>query len=78
MQSAIGSGDYKLYKNHIDEEYEFYRLYKDCKREDLDEKFDISEQSVEIVQDLSKRLEKYIEDNNAQYFHKNPLEKKII
>ncbi len=75
MQSAIRSGDYKLYKNHVDGSYELYRLYKDGKRADLEEKFDISKESVKVTEALSERLEKYLKDYNAEYPYKNPLEK---
>ncbi|WP_299668795.1 sulfatase [uncultured Polaribacter sp.] len=75
MQSAIRSGDYKLYKNHIDGSYELYRLYKEGKRADLEEKFDISKESVKVTKALSERLEKYLKDYNAEYPYKNPLEK---
>jgi len=74
MQSAIRSGDYKLYKNLIGGSYELYRLYKDGNRDDLEEKYDLAEQNPKIVKDLSTRLEKYLQDYNAQYPYKNPLE----
>ncbi|MDO5969592.1 sulfatase [Flavivirga aquimarina] len=76
MQSAIRSGDYKLYKNLIDGSYELYRLYKDGKRYDLEEKNDISKQDTQVTQNLSAKLEKYLKDYKAQYPYKNPLEKK--
>jgi len=72
MQSAIRSGDYKLYKNHIEGNYELYRLYKDGERADLEEKFDIAGESPKIVKDLSKRLEKYLVDYDAKYPYKIP------
>ena len=72
MQSAIRAGDYKLYKNHIKGNYELYRLYKDGKRADLEEKFDIAKQNPNVVKDLSSRLEKYLTDYNAQFPYKNP------
>ena len=71
MQSAIRKGDYKLYKNLI-AGYELYRLYKDGKREDLEEKNDIAKQNLKVVKDLSTRLEKYLKDYNAQLPYKNP------
>ena len=71
MQSAIRAGDYKLYKNHVKGNYELYRLYKDGERADLEEKFDIAEQSPEIVKDLSTRLEKYLKDYDAKLPYKN-------
>ncbi|MDO6736304.1 sulfatase [Wenyingzhuangia sp. 2_MG-2023] len=72
MQSAIRAGDYKLYKNHVKGNYELYRLYKNGERADLEEKFDIAEQSPEVVKDLSTRLEKYLKDYDAKFPYKNP------
>jgi hypothetical protein len=71
MQSAIRHGDYKLYKNLLWETYELYRLYKNGKRADLEEKNDIAKENPKVVKDLSERLEKYLEDYNAQYPYKN-------
>ena len=73
MQSAIRSGDYKLYKNLIAGNYELYRLYKDGKRDDLEEIQDIAEKSPEVVKDLSNRLEKYLNEYDAQYPYKSPV-----
>ncbi|MDO7172413.1 sulfatase [Mariniflexile sp. AS56] len=73
MQSAIRSGDYKLYKNLIKGDYELYRLYKDGKRADLEEKFDIAKKEPEVVQDLAARLEKHLKDYDAKYPYKNPV-----
>jgi hypothetical protein len=73
MQSALRHGDYKLYKNLIPNTYELYRLYKNGKREDLEEKFDIASKSPEVVKDLSARLEKYLQNYGAQLPYKNPL-----
>jgi hypothetical protein len=76
MQSAIRAGDYKLYKNHTKGNYELYRLYKDGERADLEEKFDIAEQSPEVLKDLSTRLEKYLKEYDAKFPYKNPLKTK--
>jgi arylsulfatase A-like enzyme len=73
MQSAIRHGDYKLYKNHIEGNYELYRLYKDGKRADLEEVNDIAATSPKVVKDLSKRLEKYLKDYDAKYPYKSPV-----
>ncbi|MDO5973833.1 sulfatase [Flavivirga jejuensis] len=75
-QSAIRAGDYKLYKNFISGNYELYRLYKDGKRADLEEQFNIAEQEPEIVKDLASRLEKYLKDYDAKLPYKNPLKSK--
>ena len=72
MQSAIRSGDYKLYKNHLKGNYELYRLYENGKRGDLEEKLDIAKQSPNVVKELSKKLEKYLRDYDAKYPYKDP------
>lgn len=72
MQSAIRSGDYKLYKNHIKGNYELYRLYKNGERADLEEKYDIAKQAPKVVKDLAKRLEKYLKEYGAKYPYKDP------
>lgn len=76
MQSAIRSGDYKLYKNHLDNSYSLFQLYKEDKRADIEEKYDIANISGPIVKKLSAKLEQYLKDYNAQYSYKNPLETK--
>jgi len=77
MQSAIRSGDYKLYKNLTKGNYELYRLYKDGKRADLEEKHDIAKQNPEVVKELSERLEKYLKDYDAKLPYKSPLKSKV-
>jgi arylsulfatase A-like enzyme len=72
-QSAIRSGDYKLYKNFISGNYVLHRLYKNGKRHDLEEKYDIAKQEPEIVKALSERLEKYLKDTDAKLPYKDPL-----
>ncbi|WP_298946158.1 sulfatase [uncultured Polaribacter sp.] len=76
MQSAIRSGDYKLYKNHIKGNYELYRLYKNGERADLEEKHDIAKKSPEIVKDLATKLEKYLKDYDAKFPYKDPSKTK--
>ena len=76
MQSAIRAGDYKLYKNHVKGNYELYRLYKDGKRADLEEKFDVAATSPKIVKDLSARLEQYLKDYDAKLPYKSAVKTK--
>ncbi|MEH1006448.1 sulfatase [Winogradskyella sp. ECml5-4] len=71
-QSAIRSGDYKLYKNFITGNYVLHRLYKDGKRHDLEEKFDIAKQEPEITKALAEKLEKYLKDYDAKLPYKEP------
>ena len=70
-QSAIRSGDYKLYKNFNSGKYVLHRLYKDGKRYDLEEQNDIAAQSPEIVKDLSAKIEKYLKDYDAKLPYKS-------
>ncbi|RCW92141.1 sulfatase [Winogradskyella arenosi] len=72
-QSAIRSGDYKLYKNFNSGKYVLHRLYKNGKRNDLEEKYDLAEQEPQIVNDLATKLEKYLKDYDAKLPYKNPL-----
>ncbi|MDN3663901.1 sulfatase [Algibacter miyuki] len=76
MQSAIRAGDYKLYKNHVEGNYELYRLYKDGKRADLEEKHDIALEAPKVTKDLSSKLEKHLKDYDAKFPYKSPLKTK--
>ena len=71
-QSAIRSGDYKLYKNFMTGNYVLHRLYKDGKRHDLEEKYDIAKQEPEITKALSQKLEKHLKDYDAKLPYKEP------
>ena len=73
-QSAIRSGDYKLYKNFNSGKYVLHRLYKDGKRYDLEEQNDIAGDAPEIVKDLSTKLEKYLKDYNAKLPYKSIMD----
>ena len=70
-QSAIRSGDYKLYKNFNSGKYVLHRLYKDGKRYDLEEQNDIAAQSPKIVKRLAAKLEKYLKDYDAKLPYKS-------
>lgn len=70
-QSAIRSGDYKLYKNLLKGDYELYRLYKNGKRADIEEQYDIAAKFPKVVKDLSKTLEKYLKDYDAKFPYKS-------
>jgi len=71
MQSALRAGDYKLYKNLIKGDYELYRLYKNGKRADIEERFNIASEFPEVVKDLANKLEKHLKDANAKYPYKS-------
>ncbi|WP_339881483.1 sulfatase [Polaribacter vadi] len=70
-QSAIRSGDYKLYKNFANGTYVLHRLYKDGKRFDLEEKYDIAKKEPKITKELSDKLEKYLKDYDAKLPYKS-------
>jgi len=72
-QSAIRSGDYKLYKKFMTGDYVLHRLYKNGKRHDLEEQFDISKEEPEVVKQLSEKLENYIKAYDAKLPYKDPL-----
>ncbi len=71
-QSAIRSGDYKLYKKFMTGEYLLYRLYKNGKRHDLEEQHNIAKDEPKIVKALSEKLEQYIKDYDAKLPYKEP------
>lgn len=71
-QSAIRSGDYKLYKNFITGDYVLHRLYKNGKRHDLEEQFDLAKKEPKVVKELSEKLEKYLKEYDAKLPYKVP------
>jgi arylsulfatase A-like enzyme len=68
MQSAIRSGNYKLYKNYVDGSYEVYQLYNsDGTNNDLEEAIniiDIISESTKV--ELISKLETFLTGNNAR------------
>lgn len=74
MQSAIREGDFKLTLHHINNTYSLYRLYKDGKRFDIEEKNDVAKlpEYANVVKELSTNLDKLLTDNNAIYPKLNP------
>ncbi|MCH6258624.1 sulfatase [Puniceicoccaceae bacterium K14] len=73
-KSAIRSGDFKLYKRYATNDYELYRLYKDGKRYDLEEKHDLAKnpEFSSVVEQLGATLEKELIANNAIPPYLNP------
>ena len=74
MKSAIREGDFKLYNNHSSGAYELYRLYKQGKLVDLEEKNDIS-QDLEyqpVLERLSANLDAALFENKARGPYLNP------
>lgn len=74
MQSALREGDFKLTKHYSDNTYSLYRLYKDGKRFDIEEKNDLAAlpEYANVVKELSTNLEQLLIDNNAIYPRLNP------
>jgi arylsulfatase A-like enzyme len=74
MQGAIREGDYKLTKHYIDNSYSLYRLYKDGKRFDIEEKNNLVNvpEYAEVVKALSQNLEQLLAENNAIFPKLNP------
>jgi arylsulfatase A-like enzyme len=74
MQAAIREGDFKLYKKYTTGNYELYRLYKNGKRADIEEKKDLANQPEygPVVERLSAHLEEDLKANNAKGPYLNP------
>ena len=74
MRSAIRSGDFKLHKRHVPNDYELYQLYKDGKRNDYEEVHDLAKnpQYSDIVKRLSAALEAELVANSAEGPYLNP------
>ena len=77
MKSAIREGDFKLYKRYFTNDYELYRLYKDGKRLDLEEKNDLAKDDAykTVVESLAATLEADLKANNAELPYLNPAYK---
>jgi len=77
MQSAIREGDFKLTLHHIDNTYSLYRLYKDGKRFDIEEKNNLAQapEYADVVKELSKNLDQLLTENNAIFPKLNPNNK---
>lgn len=74
MKSAIRSGDFKLYKRYLNDDYQLFQLTKDGKRNDYEEKYNLAKdpQYSEIVERLSKILAAELIANNAEGPYLNP------
>ncbi len=77
MKSAIREGDFKLYKRYFTNDYELYRLYKDGKRLDLEEKNNLAKDDAykTVVKSLAATLEADLKANNAEMPYLNPAYK---
>ena len=77
MRSAIREGDYKLHKHYLGNSYSLFRLYKDGKRFDIEEKNDLAKlpEYANVVKELSTHLESLLTENNAFYPSLNPEHK---
>jgi hypothetical protein len=74
MKAAIREGDFKLYKKYTDGGVELYRLYRNGKRADIEEKRDLANQPEygPVVERLSAHLEADLKANNAKGPYLNP------
>lgn len=74
MESSIREGDFKLTKQYADNSHALYRLYKDGKRLDIEEKNNLAElpKYADVVKELSANLDDLLKENNAHYPHLNP------
>ena len=75
MKSAIRSGDFKLYKRYLTDDYELYQLNKDGKRNDYEEMKDLATnpEFTAVVERLSATLDAELAANNAEGPYLNPL-----
>ncbi len=80
MRGAIREGDFKLHKFYLDNSYSLYRLYKDGKRFDIEEKTDLAAlpEYAEVVSRLSSNLNALLIENNAVFPTLNPKHKSNI
>jgi arylsulfatase A-like enzyme len=74
MKSAIRSGDFKLYKRYLTNDYELYQLEKDGQRNDYEEVNDLAQNPEyrSVVERLSAMLEAELEANHAEGPYLNP------
>jgi len=74
MKAAIRKGDFKLYRNFTTNDHSLYRLYKDGKRDDIEEMKDLvaDEAYADIKKQLSSELDALLVENNAEFPHRNP------
>ena len=74
MRAAIRKNDFKLYRNYTSNDYNLFRLYKDGKREDLEENNDlIADPQYKAVKDtMIAELNTNLSKNNAVMPYLNP------
>lgn len=75
MMSSIRSGDYKLYKRYMTNDYLLYQIHKDGKRHDIEEAKDLAKnpEFAPVLESLSKMLEEDLKANNAELPYLNAL-----
>lgn len=74
MKSAIRSGDFKLYKRYLTNDYELYQLQKNGQRNDYEEANDLAKnpEYSSVVERLSAMLDAELEANHAEGPYLNP------
>ncbi|MGZ0708859.1 sulfatase [Coraliomargarita sp. W4R53] len=74
MKSAIRSGDFKLYKRYLTNDYELYQLQKNGQRLDYEEANDLAKNPEyhSVVERLSIQLEADLVANHAEGPYLNP------
>lgn len=74
MKAAIREGDFKLYKNYETRDYSLYRLYKDGKRDDLEEMTDLASEPdyAPVLKRLKENLERQLTENQVEGPYLNP------
>ena len=74
MKAGLREGDFKLLKNFKTRDYSLYRLYKNGKRDDLEEIKDLATdpEYSPVLNKLSEKLERHLAENNVEGPYLNP------
>ena len=74
MKAVIRKGDFRLYRQFKTNDYALYRLYKDGKRADLEEKHDLiaDPEYSKVKEELIAELNQQLKDSNAELPYRNP------
>jgi arylsulfatase A-like enzyme len=77
MRSALREGDFKLMKNYKTHDYSLYRLYKNGKRDDLEEMHDLAGEPeyAALVKKLAAKLDSHLAENRVEGPYLNPAYK---
>ena len=77
MKAGLREGDFKLLKNYQTRDHSLYRLYNNGQRDDLEEMKDLAAdpQYVPVLNDLSAKLDRHLEENQVEGPYLNPAYK---